>query len=93
MPPRVDARVLEKKVTALSDALAKLNSADDFKKLILLLRRPGWTTPAEFIFASSIVDTMLAHTKALTLQTGQLLKGSQAVVTAEQGMSAGGRKR
>jgi hypothetical protein len=92
MPPRVDARVLEKKVTALSDALAKLNSADDFKKLILLLRRPGWTTPAEFIFASSIVDTMLAHTKALTLQKGQLLKGSDAVVTAEQGMS-GGRKR
>ena len=84
MPPRVDGKVLEKKVTALSDALAKLNSAEDFKRLILLLRKPGWTTPAEFIFASSIVDTMLAHTKALTLQKGQLLKGSQAVVTGER---------
>ena len=83
MPPRVDGKVLEKKVTALSDALAKLNSAEDFKRLILLLRKPGWTTPAEFIFASSIVDTMLAHTKALTLQKDQLLKGSQAVVAGE----------
>jgi hypothetical protein len=81
MAVRVDAKILEKKVTALSDALAKLNSADDFKKLILILRKPGWTTPAEFIFASSIVDTMLAHTKALTLQKDQLLKGSNAVVT------------
>ncbi|MFY9269691.1 MAG: hypothetical protein WAO55_08100 [Candidatus Manganitrophaceae bacterium] len=80
MAIRVDAKILEKKVTALSDALAKLNSAEDFKKLILILRKPGWTTPAEFIFASSIVDTMLAHTKALTLQKAQLLKGSQAVV-------------
>lgn len=76
---RIDIKRLEKKVTDLSDALAKLNSKEDFKKLILILRRPGWTTPAEYIFASSIVDTMTAQVKALDKLKGDLLKGSDVV--------------
>jgi hypothetical protein len=75
-----DIRRLEKKVTDLSDALAHLATADDWKKLILILNRPGWTTPAELIFASAIVDSLQAHTIALTSLKGQLLKGSDAVV-------------
>jgi len=78
MPPH-DIGALEKKVTDLSNALAHLSSADDFKKLILILRRPGWTTPAEFIFAAAAIDSMLAQTKALTAQKQELLKGAEAV--------------
>jgi hypothetical protein len=77
----IDVKKLEKKVTALSDALAKLSNKDDFKKLIEILRFPGWTTPAEFIFASAIVDSMLAHTAALAAQKNSLLAGSKAVTT------------
>ncbi|MEW6125883.1 MAG: hypothetical protein AB1757_02370 [Acidobacteriota bacterium] len=76
---RIDIKRLEKKVTDLSDALAKLSSKEDFKKLILILRRPGWTTPAEYIFASSIVEAMTAQAKALDKLKGDLLKGSDAV--------------
>jgi hypothetical protein len=76
---KIDIKRLEKKVTDLSDALAKLGSKDDFKKLILILRRPGWTTPAEFIFASGIVDSMTAQVNALAKLKGELLKGSDAV--------------
>lgn len=76
---KIDIQRLEKKVTDLSDALAKLGSKDDFKKLILILRRPGWTTPAEFLFASAIVDSMAAQVSALAKLKGELLKGSDAV--------------
>jgi hypothetical protein len=76
---KVDIKRLEKKVTDLSDALAKLGNKDDFKKLILILRRPGWTTPAEFLLASAIVDSMAAQVGALAKLKGDLLKGSDAV--------------
>lgn len=75
-----DIKGLEKKVTDLSDALAHLGDKDDFKKLILILRRPGWTTPAEFIFASAVVDVMQAQASALATLKGKLLQGSEAVV-------------
>lgn len=74
-----DIGKLIKQVTDLSDALAHLSNPEDFKRLILILRHPGWTTPAEFIFASGIVESMLAQTAALTKLKGQLIKGSQSV--------------
>lgn len=80
MPPiRIDKAKLEKRISALSDALANLNSADDLRKLILLIRKPGWTTPAEYMFALGLVDTMLAQTKVLGEMKTALLRGSQAV--------------
>lgn len=70
---------IEKQISSLSDALAKLSSAEDFRKLILEWRQPGKTTPAEFIFASAILDSMAAHTAALTNLKSGLIKGSKAV--------------
>jgi hypothetical protein len=76
----IDIERLGKQVTDLSDALARLSNADDFKHLIQILKHPGWTTPAEYIFASAILNSMAAHAAALTNLKGQLLKGSEAVV-------------
>jgi hypothetical protein len=70
----------------MSNALAHLSSAEDFRKLILILKRPGWTTPAEFLFATAIVDSMFAHTRALTLQKQELLKAAEAVTGAKVGV-------
>lgn len=83
MPPRINKERLEKQISALSDALANLNSADDLRRLILLIRKPGWTTPAEFVFASGLVDSMLAQTKVLAQMKETLLKGSDAVAIQE----------
>lgn len=81
MPNRhsIDIKRLEKKVTSTSNALAKLSSGADFRKLIREWRRPGWTTPAEYIFVSAIVDSMAAHVGALAKLKGDLIKGSKAV--------------
>lgn len=76
---KIDLKKLEKKVTSISDLLAKLSSAEDFRKLILEWRRPGWTTPAEFIFVSAIVDSMAVQIEALTNLKADLIKGSKAV--------------
>jgi hypothetical protein len=83
MPPRINKERLEKQISALSDALANLNSADDLRRLILLIRKPGWTTPAEFVFASGLVDSMLAQTRVLAQMKDALLKGSDAVALKE----------
>ena len=79
MHSKADIKRLEKKVTSISNALAKLGNADDFRKLILEWRRPGWTTPAEFIFVSGIIESMAAQTAAITQLKGSLIKGSKAV--------------
>jgi hypothetical protein len=76
---RLDIAKLDKKVTALSDALANLGSADDFRKLLLIIRRPGWTTPAEYAFAVGMVDAMAGHAKALTQSKAALVKAASAV--------------
>ena len=79
MPEPHDGRVLEEKVKLLSDALALLSRGEDLKRMILILKQPGWTTPAEFVFASSTIDAMIAQTNLLLAQKQQLMVGAQAV--------------
>jgi hypothetical protein len=76
---KINPKALDKKVTSISNALAKLSSAADFRKLILEWRRPGWTTPAEFLLVSGILDSMEAQIDALVTLKANLIKGAQAV--------------
>ena len=46
----------------------------------MIFRRPGWTTPAEFIFASGILASMLDQTETLEKLKKQLVEGSNAVI-------------
>ena len=72
---------LEKKVTDVSKALAHLSSGDDLRKLILLIRKPGWTTPAEFAFAFGIADAMLAQVQVLGDLRTALVRGGGLVAS------------
>ena len=86
MPDRTDhVRVLDKKITELSDALAHLGKGTDLKELIKIIRFPGWTTPAEFAFAVTIVDTMQTHVNAMAHLSTQLLAASRQVGAKERG--------
>ena len=71
---------LIKQVKELSGALRDLSDPRKFKQVIVIMKRPGWTTPAELAFARAIVDGMLAHTVALQGLKDGLLDGSKAVV-------------
>jgi uncharacterized protein YukE len=77
-------KVLDKKITELSDALAHLGKGTDLKELIKVIRFPGYTTPAEFAFTVAIIDSMQTHVKALSNLNTQLLAASKLVATKEQ---------
>ncbi len=70
---------LEKKISALSDALANLNSSNDLRELIKLIRLKGWTTPAEFTLVSAIVDSMTAQVRTIAQLKTSLMRGSKQV--------------
>jgi hypothetical protein len=70
---------IDKKITALSDALAKLGSAEDWKNLLRIIRFPGWTTPAERALVHVSLDNMLAQTQALAKTKSALVKAAGIV--------------
>jgi hypothetical protein len=74
-----DIAKLAKRAHALSDSIVGVGKLKDWVELIKIFRRPGWTTPAEFVFANGILDAMLAQTQALARMKDALLKGSNAV--------------
>ncbi|MGK5066617.1 hypothetical protein D3C81_254850 [compost metagenome] len=76
-------RELEKKVSALSDALAHLGKGTTLQELLRILRFPGYTTPAEFTFNAAILDTMLVQTNALEKLGQDLLAGAKQVVAKQ----------
>ena len=76
---RLEIEGLDKKITALSDALARLSSKEDFQHLIQIIHNPGWTTPAELAFSLAIVEHMSLQARSLTTLKDHLLKASEAV--------------
>lgn len=71
--------VLDKKITALSDALAHLGQADSLKELLRIIRFPGYTTPAEFAFTVTVLDTMASQTRQLETMGEHLLAAAKQV--------------
>jgi hypothetical protein len=70
---------LDKKITALSDALAHLGKGTDLKELLRIIRNPGWTTPAEFAFATTILDSMHDQVNQLGRMSTRLLDAGKLV--------------
>ena len=84
MPKHDDhVKVLDKKITELSDALAHLGKGTDLKELIKTIRFPGYTTPAEFAFTVAILDSMQTQVAALGNEGGQLLATAKLVVAGQ----------
>jgi len=81
MATRIDIEKLDKKVTALSDALANLGKGTDLKELLRIIRNPGWTTPAELAFTVAILDSMQAQANQLAKLSGALVKAATKVST------------
>ena len=83
--PNIDhVKILDRKITDLSNALAHLGKGTDLKELIKIIRFPGWTTPAEFAFATALIDSMQAHANALDSLNTQLLAASKLVSSKAQ---------
>lgn len=78
-----DTGRLEAGIKSLEQSLVALGDRTDFVELLKIIHRPGWTTPAEALLVSGVVDAMLAHVKVLTSLKQALLTGSRAVGTKQ----------
>lgn len=74
-----DIAKLERTVKDLGTALGRLSSKAEIDELIIILHRPGWTTPAEFAFASAIAESMLAHVGVVAQLKEQFVHAARAV--------------
>lgn len=80
MPGKLSPKVtkLEKQIRSLNSSLLRLRNRD-LIELLLIIRRPGWTTPAEFRYATGIVESLLMQVKAIESLKATLLQGSRSV--------------
>ena len=74
-----DISKLEKNVKELHQNLAGLADNNEFDELLKIIHRPGWTTPAEFLFAMGVVESMTVHARALTDLKRTLINASRKV--------------
>lgn len=77
---------LESRINELSQGLKQLSDDDELTELIKMMHQPGWTTPAEFLLISGLVDALIMKTKTLrnlkhTLISGSRLIGKHVVAT------------
>ncbi len=75
--------LLDKKITALSDALAGLGRGTELKELLRIIRKPGWTTPAEFAFSMALLDGMQAHVAVLAREVTAMVVAARQVSVKE----------
>jgi hypothetical protein len=70
---------LDKRLKTLNALLGKLALERDIAELIRIIRKPGWTTPAEFQLTIGIADSMIHQARGLIDSKQSLLKGSRLV--------------
>lgn len=70
---------LEKDIKTLRVNLQKLAEDQDLEELINTIRRPGWTTPAEFRLVRGLTKGLIDQTNALLDMKTSLVEGSRAV--------------
>jgi hypothetical protein len=70
---------LERRIKELGEQLGAMGDISDLEETIFLLHQPGWTTPAEYLLVSGIVDTMQEHARALTTLRQSLITGSRLI--------------
>jgi hypothetical protein len=79
MATKSDIAKLDKKISALSNVLAKLGKGTDLKDLILIIRKPGWTTPAELAFTTAMLDAVTAQAVQLDRLASAMVKAAKKV--------------
>jgi hypothetical protein len=75
----IQLKNLGKKITELSDALARLGKGTDLKDLLRIIRNPGYTTPAELAFSHALVDSLAAQVSGLAKTQAALVAASKQV--------------
>jgi hypothetical protein len=75
----LDIGRLEKHIDTVRERLEVVAQGDDFEELLTIIRKPGWTTPAEFRLVLGIVETIGRQVEAIEHLKRGLLEGSRQV--------------
>ena len=75
----MDLKQIETRCQQVSRSLNELADGKDFDELMLLIRKPGWTTPAEAMLVTGLLDTIGAQAKQLGELKRSLMAGARAV--------------
>ena len=73
--PHLEARIKE-----LHRTIKALGDGNELEELALIIHRPGWTTPAEWLFVTGLVEALHSHAAQLTNLKQMLMTGSKAVL-------------
>jgi hypothetical protein len=70
---------LEKQIKEVRSTLKNLADDQGFTEMLVMIHRPGWTTPAEAALVNGILDSMNMQATALVRLKQNLLEGSRLV--------------
>lgn len=79
-----DVGQLEKSIEQVQARLRMLVDEDRFAELIRIIRKPGWTTPAEFYLVNSGIDIVGRQIEIVDQLSRSLLEGGQRVSVKER---------
>lgn len=74
-----DIAHLETRIRTLSERLETMSDSSDLEELIIIIHRPGWTTPAEYQLVTGLVDIMQQQMEVLADLRQALVNGSRAI--------------
>lgn len=74
-----DIAHLEKRLVSLRRSLARLVREDDVDELIPIIKRPGWTTPAEFALFLAAVEGLQKQADLMAAQKRAMIAGAKMV--------------
>jgi hypothetical protein len=82
-----DLSKLEHNLETLNKRITELSNLGLTKELQLIIHRPGWTTPAEFVLVGNTVESLTHSIEGQIHQSRQLLEAAKQIKAA--GAAAG----
>lgn len=77
--PSHDIERLTRDIKSLHAMQRELATSDRLERLLKIIPRPGWTTPAEFLLVSSQIQHMADVVQGLEKAQVALLRGAEMV--------------
>ena len=83
-----DLSQLERHLENLQQRVAELHNLDLSKEMLPIIRKPGWTTPAEYVLVLSTVEALTHNLENQIRQSRQLLEAASQIHSKGTGVAA-----
>ena len=72
---------LEKAINGALDVLREINEENELPSVLEIIRQPGWTTPAEFVFTEVMAESIARELENARRMMQGILAGARRVET------------